>query len=69
MHFAPYPALKPLPTNSIHALCPLSSPQNHCPRIQLLSTNYNPPQNNNNKIQNEKETKAKISIKKCNALT
>jgi hypothetical protein len=50
-------------TDSINALCPLSSPQNHCTRIQLLSTNYNPPQNNNNTIQNENEIKAKISIK------
>jgi hypothetical protein len=56
-------------TDSIRALCPLSSPQNHCPQIQRLSTNYNPPQNNNNKIQNEKETKTKISIKNYNALT
>jgi hypothetical protein len=50
--------------DSIQALCPLSSPHpNLCPRIQLLSTNYKPPHNNNSKTENRKETKVKISIK------
>jgi hypothetical protein len=56
--------------DSIQSFCPLSSLEpNLCPRIQLLSTNYKPPHNNKSKTQNGKETKVKISIKRCNAST
>jgi hypothetical protein len=62
---------------------PLIQPSNHCPRTRFMhfapypalkttahkSRFSQPTTNNNNKIQNEKETKAKIRIKKCNALT
>jgi hypothetical protein len=53
-----------------HGITDTGKFMNICPLMPLLSTNYQSHLNNSNKrIRNGKETKVKISIKRCTAST